>query len=235
MSCVRNLLAVSLAFAIGSRAVEVPFAFSPSTLVYAGPGFGLLYRTAGEDVDEYHVHAYGEWEYGFYRGAFTYEYSELDSLYRKSEWTLPVALVGRHFGVRGAYGVSVEWIPATALWTRHGYGAGVLAYYGEDHGVGIDLGLQGYFGEVPELVGALFWSPSSGFRVFAESSLSRVMAGYSLLFSFLRVDFACRIPGYAVSVGLNFGKNGWNIGGNRLFGGDDLDWNTFWVNKNLKK
>ena len=210
----------------------MPFFFSPSSLVYAEPGFGAAYRTAGDGIDESHYYAYGKWEYGFYHGAFAYEFAALDSLYRLSRWSLPVALLWTNFGLRAGYGVSVEWIPSDAFWTRHAYDAGFLARYGV---LALDIGLSGFADSPPDAAASLFWSPSPGFRVFGSFARDSAVVGYSLRFAFLRIDFAGRIPGFAVSIGVNFGYAGWKAGFNRRFGGSDLDWNSFWVSKSLKK
>lgn len=235
MSCVRKILvacALALVAPGGACAAAVPFFFSPSTLVYGDPGFGAALRIAGDGVDETHYHAWGVWEYGRYRGAFAYEFAELDSIYRLSRWSLPAALLWTNFGVRGGYGVSVEWIPSDAFWTRHRYEAGLLARYGS---AALDLGVEGFADSPPKFIGSLFWAPSEGFRVFGFVESSSATVGYSLAFSHLRVDFSGRFPGFAVSLGLNFGCKGWNVGGNRQFGGDDMDWNTFWITRSLKK
>ena len=233
MSYVRSFIALcAVALVASAYAADVPFFFSPSTVIYADPGFGVAFRTAGEGVDEAHYHAYGKWEYARYHGAFAYEYAELDSVYRLSRWSLPAALLWTYFGVRGGYGVSVEWIPSDAFWTRHRYEAGLLARYGS---IALDLGVDGFTDSSPRFLGSLFWSPSGGFRIYGSVEPHYATVGYSLAFSHLRVDFAGRFPGFAVSLGVNFGWRGWNVGGNRQFGGDDLDWSTFWINKSLKK
>ena len=235
MSYVRKrLLMLSLLAVLtcGARAQGVPFFFPSLSVVYADPGFGIGYRTAGDGVEESHYGAYGKGRYGRVHGAFAYEYAELDSLYRRNYWNLSSSFLWTYFGARGGYGVSVEWIPSVAFWTRHRYEAGLLARYG---GVAVDFGVEGYTDDSPELVGSFFWSPSDGFRVYAGATHDGARLGYSLSFSHVRIDFAGRVPGFAVSLGLNFGWNGWNIGGNRWFGGDDLDWSAFWAIKNLKK
>ena len=78
MSYVRKrLLMLSLLAVLtcGARAQGVPFFFPSLPVVYADPGFGIGYRTAGDGVEESHYGAYGKGRYGRVHGAFAYEYT----------------------------------------------------------------------------------------------------------------------------------------------------------------
>ena len=102
MSYARNrLLLLLLSMACECLAQEVPFFFPSLPVVYADPGFGIGYRSAGDNVEESHYGAYGKGRYGRVHGAFAYEYAELDSLYRRNYWNLSSSYLWTYFGLRG--------------------------------------------------------------------------------------------------------------------------------------
>ncbi|MCQ2054772.1 MAG: hypothetical protein MJY82_05715 [Fibrobacter sp.] len=209
-----------------------PFAWSSVLNAYGAPGFGVAYGTLGKDVDESHYSAFANWEYRRYRGAFVYDYGELDSLYAVSRGYLESSLVWDYFGFGAGYALSMEWNPGGDFWTRHFFDVRALARF-RSLLLAVDVG--GFADEGPEPSAALFWTPSSSFCVMANWKQDYTVFGYSLCFSYVCVESRFRAPGFAVSLGASLNLDGWNLGGSRLMGGEDLDWNALWLVKTLKK
>ena len=206
--------------------------FSPAVAAYEDAGFGAAYWVSGNGVDESHYAAFANWEYRAYRGAFYYSYGELDSIYRESFGTLEAGLVWKHFGVGGGYGLAMEWIPGDAFWARHRYDVGALGHF---RSLTLGISLSGFSEEPPRAVAAFYWHPSPGLRFFVQGFRHEAVTGYELCFAHLCVESAFRAPGFAFALGASVVLGEWNMGGNHWFGGEDLDWNAFWVRRRLKK
>ena len=110
------------------------------------PAFGFRFESSGGGR-QFIYGASGEFGKGTLRSGFVYDFSVMDSLYRKSysELQLGYGIYGIWAGV--GYGVSMEWIPGGDLWVRHRFKAGSLFEWRQMYLAGL---LDGWFDDLKQ-------------------------------------------------------------------------------------
>lgn len=192
----------------------------------------MSYWRGEKSVDVDYHQAFGRWKIGLYQGGFSYRFVRLDSLYRQSFAELDNACLWRYGGLGIAYGVSTEWLDDGAFWNRHHYSLGALGRYRD---ISLKVWAEGFVGESPLWLSSIFFSPVEQLSLFAETSGKWVLLGYSLSYSFVRLESMFRGPGFAVALGVSFSLGGWNVGGSRGFSGQELGWNGLWFSRSIVK
>lgn len=203
----------------------------------ASPGFGLRCYSL-RNVDEVAAEASGELALSSARLSFLYEYTYLDSLYRRSYTEMDFSWAASRLVLGAAYGYSMEWIPGADLWGRHRYKLGASYTISSLNLGGMVVGWTDEFSEalssVDFLLGVSLMA-GQGLLLFGEWDGSKLDMGSSVRLGFIELKSAYRLPGFGLSLSLVFWFGGNSVEGQYGFSGESWRWFGLGLTRRIQK
>lgn len=200
----------------------------------AEPGFGVSVSRL-PSTNQSVVGVAGEFGNSFYRLSAFGSYGLMDSIYRQvyNEWD---ASINFDWLILGAgYGLSVEWIPGDATWTRHRYkGASTLKFKDAYLSTMVWNYTSESFERLEFLLG-FYVNPSESFSAFAQWNGSEAFVGTSLNFKYFSLSTAYRLPGFSVAFSLEFRLQNWTLEGAAGKSNQSLEWFNASIKNKIQK